>query len=507
MKNISKNNGLEFALERYRFLVEQSGDMITTHRPGDWAYTTLNPAVERMMGYPAEDMIGKPAYDFFHPDDALAMKQKLIPAIYKHGSRTFRYRSRHKNGDYQWVESTHRSVRDETTGELVEVIAVTRDISAQVQAEEANQRLAAVVEASSVMVLFCDRHHRVTYLNKAALNQFKIETPLPGCLLLQHLLSPKSYEVVKAVALQLATSNGNWYGSIKLEPKVGSDCYWLLEQVTAPQADTILNEDGDYFSIMIRDLTEQKQAEQTLQDHQQELAHISRLMTMGEMVTGIAHEINQPLASVLNYARGTLRHMRGSEPPTQDRVQGVLERIINQTQLAADIIKRLRSLVKKSPYQRARTDVQALCEEALALMVQEYLGAGIEVECDWPDQPVYIEADKIQIEQVIINILRNAQDAYRDVIREDKRILLQLDADEANAKILVTDFAGGITDEQRQKLFEPYYTSKHGGLGLGLSISRTIIEAHAGTIAVRSVCEPADSSFTQLRVTLPLWEG
>lgn len=199
-KNDNKINSLEFGSERYRFLVEQSGDMISTHRPGDWAYTATNPAVEVVSGYKPQEIIGKPAYDYFHPEDALAMKKKLIPAIYRHGIRTFRYRHRHKNGKYYWVESTHRSIRDETTGELKEIIAVTRDINTQVEAEEASRRFAKVVEASSDLLVFCSHDFNVTYMNTSALTGFDLIKEQAESANLSQILIKESFQKLKTIA-------------------------------------------------------------------------------------------------------------------------------------------------------------------------------------------------------------------------------------------------------------------------------------------------------------------
>lgn len=372
-QNLSDLSDFGLDQARYRFLVEHSGELISAHRPGDWVYTAVNPVIKSFSGYSPEEVMGRSAYDFYHPEDAEAMKNKLIPAIYKDGTRTFRYRHRHKDGGYGWVESTHRSIRDADTGELKEIIAVTRDISAQVAAEQA------------------------------------------------------------------------------------------------------------------------------LRDQQAELAHMSRLMTMGEMASGLAHEINQPLATTLNYANGALRRLQQGDAPSPERLESLLQAIVKQSQRAADIVKRLRGLVKKTPFQRADVTLNTLCSDVVEFFQHDIKLLSGEIQVQVPDKPVVVHADRVQIEQVLVNLIRNALDAHRDSGNEDKQIVVKLQAFTGNALLTVTDNAGGITPEVAPRIFEPYITSKTDGLGMGLSISRSIVEAHGGTIRV----DDGDVT-TVFRVLLPL---
>lgn len=489
------NNASGFDDERYRFIIEHMGDMITTHRPGDWAYTSISPQALQVSGFSAAELLGKPAYDFFHPDDAEAMKNKLIPAIYRHGIRTFRYRSLHKNGNYYWVESTHRSIRDPASGELLEIIAVTRDIAQQVRAEQANQRLAAVVEASADIILFCDQRTRVTYMNRAA--QRGLELPPGGDIGLRQLFCTESYQRVKTLAFQVAGTRGNWRGSLRVKSPLARRRFWVLEQVIAQPQLTGMD---DYFSLIIRDQTEQKRAEREAQERQAQLAHASRLMTLGEMASGLAHEINQPLATTLNYARGTIRQLQQGRELAAPQLREVLESIIRQAQRAADIVKRLRSMVKRTPYQRVRFVLDEVCAEVLSFLQSEAAAQQVDLRLHRAAEPLPIEADRIQIEQVLINLLRNAIEAYRDGDSAGKHVDIHLSAGREEACVRVTDYAGGVDKQRLQQLFEPYYSSKSGGLGMGLAISRSIVEAHGGRIE-------ADSDgrhYTAMAVHLPV---
>lgn len=494
--------GVVLSEDRYRFLVEQSGDMITTHTPGDWAYTAVNPAITLVTGYLPEEVMGKHALDYFHPDDAEAMHQKLMPAIHRHGIRTFRYRHKYKDGDYHWVESTHRSIRDKVTGQLKEVISVTRDISQQVAAEMASKRLAEVVEVSSDLIIFCDGHYRVTYMNGSALQGFGLSKlsgdGQPQEDALCELIGVESFQRVRTLACQVAEARGGWRGHLHLPSPRFGDSYMELQEVLVHGQGGHASGD-DYYSLIIRDLTEQRRAEQKLQQHQAEIAHASRLMTMGEMATGLAHEINQPLATTLNYARGAIRQIDSGMLTDLTKLQPVLGNIVRQAQRAADIVKRLRSLVKKTPYQRVRMALNPVCEEVVFFLQHEFADQGVDVALALTGEDPVVEADRVQLEQVLINLLRNALDAYGQVERPNKRVCIatQLTAD--SVQLTVTDGGIGVSAELLPSLFDPYVSSKKAGLGMGLSISRTIVEAHGGKIMVAS----DGHSYTTFSVQLP----
>tara|TARA_B100000446_G_scaffold111058_1_gene103681 strand:- start:9846 stop:11396 length:1551 start_codon:yes stop_codon:yes gene_type:complete len=480
--------------ERYRFLVEHSGDIISTHRPGDWAYTSLNPALEQMSGYTAEELMGVPAYDLFHPDDAEAMKNKLIPAIYHHGTRTFRYRSRHKEGGYFWMESTHRSIRNDS-GELLEILAITRDISEQVKNEELTRRMASVVDASYALILYCNRQHRISYMNAAASEVFDRDglEELPH---LSALLGEENYRTVSSQVFVEAGQRGRWKGALRLKGEYWDERYLQLEEVLAHSREDIGRE-GNFYSLIVRDLTDQKLAEKNVRDHQSELIHASRLMVMGEMASGLAHEINQPLATTLNYSRGAIRRLEKGEVISRSSGLKVLSMIVKQAQHAADIIKRLRSLVQKTPFQRRRFALQETVKEVDLLLSHDLWSQSVRIDFDMPDEDVNIIGDRIQIEQVLINLIRNSMDAYgpygreksEDIIppRSKRRQIIVSIAERAkHVELIVMDKAGGLGEELQASLFEPYVTSKADGIGMGLSISRSIIEAHGGQISVSS---------------------
>lgn len=489
--DLGQYNLSQYSEARYRVLAEQSGVMITLHRPGDWAYISVNPAVEQLTGFTAAELMGVPAYEMFHPEDAEAMKQKLIPAIYKHGTRTFRYRSRGKSGKYTWLESTHRSIRDTETGELKEIVAVTRDVNQEVEAEQAIKRLADVVEASADLIIFCDQQHQLSYLNQAASQAWPVD--LEDSPHLKQLMSLESYQKLRTIAFQVAEQKGRWQGAIRLQSSKQPERFWQLEQLIAPQGNNDVA--GKFYSLIIRDRSDEVLAKAKLQEKQTELAHSARIMTLGEMASGLAHEINQPLATLLNYARGGLRKIESGEVLQQSRVKQLLLGVEKQSQRAAEIVSHLRKLVKKQAYQRQAVDIAESINSSLSFIAHELEAAGVQLRFDAGDQPLLAMADQVQLEQVWLNLLRNGIEAFAGQKRKTIDINMGLD-ESGQIRLHFIDNAAGIADDFIAQVFEPYCTTKVAGLGLGLSISRSIIEAHGGQIKVESQSEsPSGSCF------------
>ena len=236
-----------------------------------------------------------------------------------------------------------------------------------------------------------------------------------------------------------------------------------------------------FFTGFIRDLSERQQTESRLQELQSELVHISRLTAMGEMASALAHELNQPLSAIANYLKGC-RRLLDKQPDEQSRiVRDALDKAAGQALRAGDIIRRLRDFVARGETERRVERVTKLIDEAsaIALVGAKERGIRVRYQLDLGAKPVL--ADRVQIQQVLINLMRNAIEAMEGAERREL-VIAAANAVEDMVAISVSDTGPGIGAEARARLFQPFFTTKRHGMGVGLSISRTIIEAHGGEI-------------------------
>src|SRR5579871_6079443 len=253
------------------------------------------------------------------------------------------------------------------------------------------------------------------------------------------------------------------------------------------------------FTGFIRDLTERRSQERRMQELQSELVHVSRLTAMGEMASSLAHELNQPLSAITSYLRGAATLLKAGEID-KDRIREAMDRSATQALRAGDIIKRLREFVAKGETEHTIENPAILLEEAaaLALVGAREQGVRVSLRCDHdlPD----ILVDKVQIQQVALNLIRNAVEAMESTVRRELTIGARRDGEFAFFSI--SDTGAGISPEIAQHLFQPFITSKANGMGVGLSICRTIIEAHGGHISAR----PNEGGGTVFEFTLPFAE-
>lgn len=239
--------------------------------------------------------------------------------------------------------------------------------------------------------------------------------------------------------------------------------------------------DRRFFTGFIRDLTERQQTEQRLQELQSELVHISRLTAMGEMASTLAHELNQPLAAISNYLKGSQRILDGDSTEQFPLLRDALGKASEQAMRAGQIIRRLRDFVARGESERRVESITKLVEEASALALVGVKDRGIRVQFKFDPHVDLVLADRVQIQQVLLNLIRNAMDAMEESQVRDLAIAVVPEGP-GQVRVSVADTGPGIAPEIADHLFQPFITTKVQGMGVGLSISRTIIEAHNGRI-------------------------
>lgn len=369
----------------YRLIIENTTDLISRHTP-DGRFLDASPAAWTLLGYWPEQLRGESMAELFHPQEREQLIERFQRALEQDGYLTLTYRIRHQAGHYLWFETASRAIRETYTGSVVEVISVSRDITARIQSEENNRRL------------------------------------------------------------------------------------------------------------------------------QDELAHAARLATLGELASGIAHELNQPLAAILNYANASQRYLaalpqagegrdgEGRNEEGRNKVAQGLARIAEHAQHAAEVIRRLRGFLRKGQRRQQRVDPLQLAREAVGLCAWEAGQHQVEI-VEQVDGPLpAVMGDPILLQQVLLNLLRNAIEANREQhLETPSRIELGLSAREGSVHIRVTDQGPGVDEAALARLFTPFYTSKPDGLGLGLSMSQGIVEGFGGGLQA----VPADSGGLCLHCWLP----
>jgi two-component system sensor kinase FixL len=262
----------------------------------------------------------------------------------------------------------------------------------------------------------------------------------------------------------------------------------------------VKSREGRYFTGFVRDLSERQETESRLQELQSELLHVSRLTALGEMASALAHELNQPLSAISNYVTGS-RAMLAREGADVAKVGDALERASEQALRAGQIIRRLRDFVARGETERRIESLPRLLQDASALALVGAREHGIDVRFAIDPGAGLVLADKVQVQQVVLNLIRNAMDAMEESPRRELGIEARAD-EGAMARVTIADTGPGISEEIAGQLFQPFVTTKADGMGIGLSISRTIIESHGG----RLWAEPAPGGGTLFHFTLRLVE-
>ena len=304
-------------------------------------------------------------------------------------------------------------------------------------------------------------------------------------------------------AFRAAIASGN---AMEAEARMRSadDQYrWLLFR-SVPQRDRSGKILKWYGKSM--DITEIKRAEEErerLHELESELAHMNRVSMMGELVTSIAHEVNQPLSGVVSNASASLRWLAGGVPNLEE-VQEGLRRIVRDGKRAGEIINRIRAMTKRAVTPKERLDPNEIMREAMALVGDEAKKNSVRIRTQFADEVSPVYADRVQLQQVLLNLVMNAIQAMSNVSdRERQLVITTRNADQDHVQVTVEDSGTGLGPEKIAKIFEPFYTTKSGGMGMGLSICRSIVQNHGGRLWATSNDGPGAS----FHFTLPKCKG
>ncbi|NIC07496.1 PAS domain S-box protein [Billgrantia bachuensis] len=459
----------------YQWLAESTTDLISRHsRDGTFLYASQ--AARDLLGYEPEELIGISAYDLFHPSDLADLLNKS-PRIYYHAGfyqQTYRFRA--KDGHYVWFETTSRTRRDPVTGELIDVLCVSRDVGRRIRAEANRERLARVVESTTDYVLFCDGDERLFYTNEAArrllgLPREGLDAPL------ERAYTPASLAILREIVLPAVARYGSWSGELEMPGPRGP--VPVLSVVLAHRGP---GAEPDHLSLLNRDIGLRKANEDQARRHQEQIAHANRLATTGELASNIAHELNQPLGAIANYASGALMQLRSDPNRPASDLALPLERIDEQVQRLAQRLRHIRTFVRKGQTRPRPVALLDVVDAACRLCEWQYQQAGIALDHELPETLPRVQADPVALEQVLVNLLLNALEASRQRPNAACVTIRAHQSGPREATFSVSDQGPGIGAEEAQAIFAPFHSSRPEGLGMGLAISRSLMEAMGGSL-------------------------
>lgn len=435
-----------------------------------------------------------------HPSDRARVRRALDLTAELGSDWDEKFRIVLPDGQIRWVHARGKVLRD-AQGQAVRMFGTARDVSDREAhdklAREREAHLHSILETVPDAMVVIDERGIVESFSKAAEKLFGYPaSEVEGRNVSMLMPSPDREAHNGYIARYLETGQARIIGIGRVvfgRRKDGSEFPMEL------QIGEVHNGDRRIFTGFIHDLTERQRTEKRMQDLQSELIHVSRLSAMGTMATTLAHELNQPLTAIANYVEAARELLSGTndDPETPAFIAEAMESAAAQSVRAGKIVRRLRDFVSRGEVDKSIEYLPRLIEEATALALTGQGGTGLQVR-RWVDpDAAYVLVDRIQIQQVLLNLLRNAAEAMEHT--PVRQIFISVSRrDEDWVRVTVGDSGPGIPAEIAANLFAPFTSTKEYGMGVGLSICHTIIEAHGGKIW----CEPNPDGGTLFHFTL-----
>jgi two-component system, LuxR family, sensor kinase FixL len=447
-----------------------------------------NIGAERMTGWPREEAIGSHFSILYTKEDIAAGKPERGLALAVERGRYYEQGTRiRKDGSSFIVKTTIAPLYDDQ-GELIGYAKATCDVTDVVAAESAlrhrEAHLRSILETVPDAMIVADESGTIISFSATAVRMFgyTAEEALGKNV---RILMPNPYRDEHDSYLQryLRTGEKRIIGKGRVVVGEHKDGTTFPVELAVGEMQTA---DGHFFTGFLRDLTERQKTETRLAELQSELVHMSRYTALGEMASALAHEINQPLTAIANYLKGCRRILERMEGEQVPLLRDAVNEAGEQALRAGQVIRRLREFVARGESERHIEDLPRLIEEASALALVGASERGVRAAYRFDPKAKLVLADKIQIQQVLLNLMRNAIEAMEE--SERRELIVETRALETvrMVEVRVQDTGSGIAPEIAEKLFQPFVTTKAQGMGVGLSICRTIIESHGGRIAVES---------------------
>ena len=442
-----------------------------------------NPQIEKIFGYRCEELQGVKV-ECLVPD----YSQQQYFKQREHSKKTPKLqtmsvnnlRGLHKNGEELHIEV---SLNPYSTGNKTYSIAVIRDVSEryweQVHLKDREERLGVLMESTRAIPWSADANTlEVTYVGSQAFDilGYPVEQWYKKDFWINH-MHPDDRESVTQICNEKIGINSNFDLEYRMIKSDGG-AIWFQ--------DTVSVEYKNSKPVLLRgfliDITERIKTNMELYALQQELTHIARVSTAGELTASVAHELNQPLAAIMSNVQAA-QNFLGREVPDIEEVQSALEDVIKDNQRAGDIINRLRKMLIKGEPIIASLNIIELIEEVMKLVRNDALNKGVSIFFEKPRSSIYrIKGDKIQIQQVILNIILNAFGAMMKNVRGMRRLNIKVTCNDVDGVIVSFSDNGSGLHDNSEHIYDAFYTTKKNGMGMGLTICKTIVDLHGGKL-------------------------
>lgn len=436
----------------------------------------VNDELCRMLGYEREQLLEKNWQEITHPDDVAA---EVVQVNRVMAGETDRYTL-----DKRWIRKDGRTIYSSMSANCVRridgsvdyFVGLVQDISHRKQAEERLHEYEKAVEGLEEMICVIGRDYRYLLTNRAFLSY----TGLDREQLINHLvpdsLDGETWEQVVKEKMDEAFQGKIVRYELTHEVAALGERHLFISYFPIEGPNGI-----DRIACVFHDITERKHAEEALRKAQAELAHVYRVTTVGELTGSIAHEVNQPLGAIVTNGHACLRLLARPQPNVEMAREAV-DSMIADAMRASEVIKRIRAMLKKSTTGKSSHQINETIRDVIAFTTAERENNRISLTTELaPDLPLVV-ADRVQIQQVVLNLVLNSIEAMSVAHWAPREMLIKTEQTANEVLVAVRDTGVGIDPHDRDQVFEPFFTSKQGGLGLGLSISRTIIAAHRGQL-------------------------
>ena len=459
----------------------------------------VNPAFCRMIGWSEQELVGlPPPFPYWPPENAAQLRRDLDQTL-AGGAPPGGYEMRvmHRDGrrfDVRMYVSPLIDSEGRQIGWMASMNDITEPKRARAELEAAHERFVAVLDGLDTAVYVADvASDEILYANRAFKQLYGFDAVGQNCWQITSVCHPERGDFqADPCRLGLDDVPRELFDG-ELRHKLSGRWYHLRDRA-------IRWVDGRIVRMEIAaDVTDRRQTEEAALLHQERLEQTSRLITMGEMASSLAHELNQPLSAIANYCMGSVNRLKSGEYRQED-ILAAMEKASAQAERAGKIVRRTREFVKKSEPNRSPVALAEIVEEAIGFAEIEARKASVAIRVDLPPELPPVFADRIMIEQVLLNLVKNGIEAMQQAPAGSRELNVgaRLDADGA-VEVTVADRGQGIGEEAAEKLFAPFYTTKKEGMGMGLNICRSIVEYHDG----RLWAQPNPGGGSAFRFTLP----